>query len=42
MPYSGFKLKELKRQFNLEEKGINIFQYVPALSSSDWLKKPLH
>lgn len=41
MPYSGFKLKELKRQFNLEEKGCKLFKDKASLTPSAWLNKTL-
>ena len=41
MAYSAFKLRELKRQFNLDEKSISLFQQVKPLTPSDWLKQTL-
>jgi hypothetical protein len=41
MAYSGFKLKELKRQFNLEEQGLNLFQAISPIKISDWLQETL-
>jgi hypothetical protein len=41
MAYSGFKLKELKRQFHLEEKGIKLFSQIHLIEPSDWLKESL-
>jgi hypothetical protein len=39
--YSGFKLKELKQQFQLEEKGIRLFTQINLVEPSDWLKQTL-
>jgi len=41
MSYSGFKLKQLKRQFKLDEKGIKLFPQITPLMPSDWLKQTL-
>ncbi len=41
MAYSGFKLKELKQQFQLEEKGIRLFTQINSIEPSDWLKQTL-
>lgn len=41
MAYSGFKLKELKQQFQLEEKGIKLFYEIKTIEPSDWLKQTL-
>jgi hypothetical protein len=41
MAYSGFKLKELKQKFQLEEKGVKLFSEIKPLEPSDWLKQTL-
>lgn len=41
MAYSNFKLRQLKQQFQLEEKGIKLFSDIKLLESSEWLKKTL-
>ncbi len=41
MAYSGFKLKELKQKFQLEEKGIRLFTQINPIEPSDWLKQTL-
>jgi len=41
MAYSNFKLRQLKQQFQLEEKGVKLFSEIKLLESSDWLKKTL-
>ena len=41
MAYSNFKLKQLKQQFKLEEKGVKLFETIKPLQPSDWLKHTL-
>lgn len=42
MAYSGFKLRQLKQQFKINEKGIPLFPQITPLIPSDWLNQTLN
>jgi hypothetical protein len=41
MAYSGFKLRQLKQQFNINEQGVQLFPQITPLIPSEWLQKTL-
>jgi len=42
MPYSKFTLPELRKKFDLQIERIKLFDNIPPIEISDWLKETLH